>query len=292
MKRIQQALLAVFILLAIIVFSPVSFADQVAEGFEIHFLDVGQADSAIIICDGEVLMIDGGNSADSSLVFSYLKNTLNVSHIDFMVNTHPHEDHVGGLSGALNACSVGKVFSPVLEYDSEAFHDFLRYVSKQGKSLQVPKAGDSYPLGSATLQFLTPLRTNYLKENDWSLVIRVSYGATSFLFMGDAELSVEADMIMASHDKLYKLKSDLIKAGHHGGETSTSFTLLQAVKPKYVVISVGEDNSYGHPSPYTLDRLKTAKVSIYRTDRDGHIICFSDGETITFKTEKNDSGIR
>ena len=142
MKRIQQALLAVFILLAIIVISPVSFADQVAEGFEIHFLDVGQADSAIIICDGEVLMIDGGNSADSSLVFSYLKNTLNVSHIDFMVNTHPHEDHVGGLSGALNACSVGKVFSPVLEYDSEAFHDFLRYVSKQGKSLQVPKAGD------------------------------------------------------------------------------------------------------------------------------------------------------
>ena len=146
MKRIQQALLAVFILLAIIVISPVSFADQVAEGFEIHFLDVGQADSAIIICDGEVLMIDGGNSADSSLVFSYLKNTLNVSHIDFMVNTHPHEDHVGGLSGALNACSVGKVFSPVLEYDSEAFHDFLRYVSKQGKSLQVPKAGDGHHL--------------------------------------------------------------------------------------------------------------------------------------------------
>lgn len=290
MKRIHQISLTILIFLAIISIRPVSFANQATDRFEIHFLDVGQADSAIIICDNEVLLIDGGNLTDSSLVYSYLKNRLNISHIDFMVNTHPHEDHVGGLSGALNACSVGQVFSPVLEYDSESFNDFLRYVSKQNKSLQVPKAGDLYTLGSATFQFLTPLRTNYLKENDLSLIIRISYGNTSFLFMGDAELSVEADMLIASHDNRYELKADLIKAGHHGGETSTSFVLLQAVKPKYVVLSVGKQNSYGHPSPYTLDRLKTAKVNIYRTDMNGHIICLSDGETITFQIEKNDSG--
>lgn len=290
MKRLKAITASLIILLVTIIIVPLSLAEYIGTEFEIHFLDVGQADSAIIICDGQVLMIDGGNAADSSLVFSYLRNKLNISHVDLMVNTHPHEDHVGGLSGALNACTVGKVFSPVLEYGSESFGDFLRYSSKQGIVLQVPKAGDSYMIGSAEMQFLTPIRTNYLDENDLSLVLRITYGSTSFLFMGDAELSVEADMIIANHKGIFDINSTLIKAGHHGGETSTSFALLKAVKPEYVVISVGEQNKYGHPSPYTLDRLKTAKVTVYRTDEDGHIICYSDGEVLTFLTEKNDSG--
>lgn len=291
MKRFQQAALLIFILLAIVFIWPVSSADQIAEGFEIHFLDVGQADSAIIICDGKVLMIDGGNRSDSGLVFSYLKDTLNVSHIDLMVSTHPHEDHVGGLSGALGACSVGEVFSPVLEYDSEPFNDFLRQVKKQGKSLNVPKAGDTYPLGSATMQFLTPLRTDYPMENDRSLVLRVTYGSASFLFMGDAELSAEEDIVKAGRDHLYELESDLIKVGHHGWDTSTTVALLQAVKPQYAVISLGEKNSLEHPFFNVLDRLKAAKAIIYRTDRHGHIICLSDGETITFRKEKKDPRI-
>ncbi len=291
MKRIQQAALFIFILLAIVFVRPLSLADQTAKGFEIHFLDVGQADSAIIICDGKVLMIDGGNTEDSGLVFSYLKDTLNVSHIDMMVSTHPHEDHVGGLSGALSACSVGEVFSPVLEYDSKPFNDFLRQVEKQGISLRVPKAGDTFPLGSAAMQFLTPLRTDYPMENDRSLVVRVTYGKTSFLFMGDAELSAENDIVKAGRDLLYELQSDLIKVGHHGWDTSTTLALLQAVKPQYAVISIGEKNSFYHPFLDVLDRLKAAKARIYRTDRDGHIVCFSDGETITFKKEKKDPNL-
>lgn len=286
MKRIRKTFLALLVVITLTLSISFSIAGPLEAGFEIHFLDVGQADAAIVICDGKVLMIDGGNIADSSLVFSYLQNTLGVSHIDYMVSTHPHEDHVGGLSGALNACTVGQVFSPVLAYASEPFNDFLKYLNQQGKDLMIPRAGDSYRLGSAAFQFLAPLHPGSLNENDWSLVLRITYGQTSFLFMGDAELSVEADMIMASHDNQFALKSDLIKVGHHGGETSTSFSLLQAVKPKYAILSVGEKNSYGHPSPRTLERLQIAKAQIFRTDQQGHIICYSDGETIKFKTEK------
>lgn len=254
--------------------------------FEIHFLDVGQGDAAIVICDDKVLMIDGGNSADSSLIYSFLKNTLGLDHIDYMVATHPHEDHVGGLSGALNACSVGEAFSPVLQYDSEPFNDFLRFLSEQGKDLTVPNVGDIYALGSATFQFLAPLQANSTVENNWSLILRITYGQTSFLFMGDAELSSEADLITLSHERQYELKSDLIKVGHHGGESSTSFVLLQAAKPKVAIISVGKNNTYGHPSDHTLERLQIAKAEIYRTDKHGHILCFSDGEEIRIQTEK------
>ena len=286
MRKTRSLLIALCLLFAF-AFVPAGALAQPSEpGFEIHFLDVGQADAAIAICDGRVLMIDGGNAADSSLVYSYLKNTLGVSHIDYMVCTHPHEDHVGGLSGALNACTVGEIFSPVATYDSAAYCAFLKYLALQMKTVQVPQAGDTYPLGTAAFQFLTPLRQGDPIENNLSLVVRITYGNTSFLFMGDAELRVEADLNAAQHEGMFELHADLIKVGHHGGETSTSFLLLQRAQPEYAVISVGEDNDYGHPSQYLLDRLNAAKVKTYRTDRDGHIICTSDGTSLSFVPEK------
>lgn len=283
--RLVSAFLCLLLLLVILAIAGAQTVNDTKD-FQIHFLDVGQADAAIVMCKDQVLMIDGGNVADSSLVYSYLKNTLNISHINYMISTHPHEDHVGGLSGALNACTVGKAFSPVLEYDSKAFNDFLRYLSIQDKTLTIPAPGDTYSLGSAEFQFLTPLREDYRKENDRSLVVKLRYGDTAFLFMADAELSAEADLVMASHSGKYSLSADLLKVGHHGGETSTSFLLLQKVQPKYAVISVGEGNDYGHPSQYLLERLEKAKITTYRTDRDGHIICYSDGTSLTFMTQQ------
>lgn len=123
-------------------------------GLTIYFLDVGQADAAVVICDDEVLMIDGGNVADSSFVYSYLTNTLDLEYIDYMIGTHAHEDHIGGLSAALNACSVGTVYSSVTDYDSDAFRDFRRYAEDRGAALLIPEVGDTFDVGDAEVAFL------------------------------------------------------------------------------------------------------------------------------------------
>ncbi|MDD4080608.1 MAG: MBL fold metallo-hydrolase [Eubacteriales bacterium] len=286
--RKTRILAAFLFLLVIITFSgTITHAQPVSGSFEIHFLDVGKADAFIVICDGQVLMIDGGAAKHSDLIFTYLRDTLGVTHIDYIVSTHPHKDHVGGLSGALKAATVGTIFSPVWEYDAKPFNSFLKYVNEYENTLIIPSAGDSYPLGGAIFQFLTPLRDDYEEVNDLSLVIRLVYGNTSFLFMGDAELSAEADLIMAGYTNRFDLSSTLLKIGHHGGDTSTSLALLQAVQPRYAVLTVDGDKDNGLPSLLTMERLNTADVDVFRTDVHGHIICYSDGETLWFVTQKN-----
>ena len=256
-------------------------------GFYIHFIDVGQADAAVIICDGEVLMIDGGNTGDSSLIYSYLTRTLGLEHIDYMIGTHAHEDHIGGLAGALNACTVGKVYAPVTEYDSEAFGDFKKYVQKQGLEITVPTVGDTFYVGSATVQFLSPAHS-YDDENANSIVVRIDYGRTSFLFTGDAEWVAEHDMV----DSGYNLSATLLKVGHHGSDSSSAYVFLREVMPQYAVISVGAENGYGHPTDDVLSRLRDVGATVYRTDLHGDIVCYSDGRSLTFSTEKqpSDSG--
>ena len=275
-KKIQA------IVLCLLMLTPVSGLAGSEAGFCIHFIDVGQADAAVIMCDGEVLMIDGGNTADSSLIYTYLTRTLGLEHIDYMIGTHAHEDHIGGLAGALNACTVGTVYSPVIDYDSEAFQDFKRYAENQVGSLTIPSVGDTFNLGSATVQFLSPAY-QYSDTNDTSIVVRIVYGNTSFLFTGDAEWEPEHDMVESGYD----LSATLLKVGHHGSDTSTSYVFLREIMPQYAVISVGEGNSYGHPTEDTLSRLRDADVTVYRTDLQGDIICYSDGNTLTFVTEKD-----
>lgn len=251
-------------------------------GLTIHFLDVGQADAAIVLCDDEVLMIDGGNVEDSSFVYAYLKGTLALDHIDYMIGTHPHEDHIGGLSGALNACTVGTVFSPVTSYDSEEFENFKRYAEKQGTGLTVPSVGDTFTVGGASVEFLAPVHA-YENVNDLSLVVRIEYGETSFLFTGDAEGDSEHDMVDLGVD----LSADVLKVAHHGSDTSSSYVFLREVMPNYAVISVGAGNAYDHPSLDTLSRLRDVGAVVYRMDQQGTILCKSDGEEITFSTERN-----
>lgn len=179
--------------------------------FTIHFIDVGQADAAVILCDEEVLMIDGGNVGDSALIYAYLTKTLGLEHIDYMIGTHAHEDHIGGLAGAMNACSVGTVYSPVTDYDSEAFQNFKRYAEEQVGSLTIPDVGEVFNVGAATVQFLAPAR-RYADTNDTSIVVKIAYGNTTFLFTGDAEWESEHDMV----DSGYDLSATLLKVGHHG----------------------------------------------------------------------------
>lgn len=248
--------------------------------FEVHFIDVGQADSALIICDGHYMLIDGGNAEDSDLVYSYLERH-GAKHLDCMVASHAHEDHIGGLPGALNYATVDVAYCPVTEYSSKVFQDMVRYLGEQGKSLTVPEPGETFSLGSAQVEILGPVK-EYDDTNDTSIVLRVDYGETSFLFTGDMEKGAEADLI----DSGAGLRATVLKVGHHGSDTSSSYRFLREVSPQYAVISVGEDNKYGHPSDEVLSRFRDAGAAVYRTDMQGHIIAESDGKTVAFRTEK------
>lgn len=251
--------------------------------FEVHYLDVGQGDCSLVLCDGHAMLIDGGESSESSKVYSYLKQH-GVSHLDYMVASHAHSDHIGGLSGALNYATVDTAFCPVTDYDSKTFDSMVKYLDKQGVGITVPSAGDEFMLGSAHVQILGP-KKNYDEPNDTSIVLKVTYGETSFLFTGDAERTAEADILDAG----YNLSSTVLKVGHHGSDTSTSYPFLREIMPEYAVIQVGADNSYGHPTEDTLSRLRDADVKVYRNDLQGDIVCSSDGKVVTFTITKNES---
>ena len=249
--------------------------------FEIHFIDVGQADAALVLCDGKAMLIDGGNVEDSSLLYTYLKNN-NISHLDYVIGTHAHEDHIGGLAGALNYATVDVAYCPATSYDSKAFGNFVKTLDKHGVSITVPTTGDSFNLGSATCSILA-VNTDSSNPNNTSIVLRIVYGDTSFLFTGDAEREVEQAIL----NRGTNINSTVLKVGHHGSETSTSYVWLREIMPQYAVISVGTDNSYGHPTEDVLSRLRDAEVKTFRTDLQGDIICVSDGTTVTFTVERN-----
>ena len=250
--------------------------------FEVHFIDVGQADAALVLCDGKTMLIDGGNAEDSSLIYSYLKSH-SLKHLDYIVCTHAHEDHVGGLAGALNYASADHALCPVTSFDSKAFKSFVTYLGKQDVSITVPSAGDKFLLGSASVQVLGPVTIDKDDPNNSSIILRIVYGDTSFLFTGDAEREEEQAVL----DSGRTLKSTVLKVGHHGGSSSTTYPFLREVMPEYAVISVGKDNSYGHPTEDTLSRLRDADVKVFRTDLQGDVICKSDGKSVTFTVEKN-----
>ena len=249
-------------------------------GFKVHFIDVGQADAALIICEGRTLLIDGGNADDSNLIYSYL-HRLGITRLDYIIATHAHEDHVGGLSGALNYATAGKVYSPVTSYNSKAFRNFISNVEKQGKTVTIPQVGTQFSLGSAVCSVLAV--NDGSDVNNTSIVVRIVYGNTSFLFTGDAEREVEQAMM----NRGAYLSSTVLKVGHHGSYTSTSYQFLWNVMPQYAVISCGKGNSYGHPHDEVLSRLYDADVTLFRTDMQGDIICTSDGNTVKFSVSRN-----
>ena len=259
--------------------SAAAAVDTVEAPFEMHFIDVGQALSVLVECDGQFMLYDGGNVDDGSLVVSYLQKQ-GVEQLQYVFCSHAHEDHVGGLAAVMAKFPAGHAYSPVTEGSTKCFNDFVKYTQQQGLQLEVPSVGTVWPLGSATVTLLGPV-TQYSETNNTSLVLRIDYGVTSFLLTGDMENTAETDLVNSGAN----LKADVLQVGHHGSSTSTSYLFLNAVLPEMGVISCGTGNKYGHPHEETLSILRDAKVDVYRTDLQGTITIGSDGQNFTVGTE-------
>ena len=247
----------------------------------VHFIDVGQADSILVQNDGENMLIDGGNVADSSLIVSYLRD-YNVKTIDYLVCTHAHEDHGGGLNAAVRNFDIETIFAPKTGSDAKFYQKLLDGIYAKGLEITTPEAGYSFTLGDASVQVLGPITESSDDKNNTSIVLKLVDGENSFLFTGDAEREEEQDILNAGYD----LSADVLKVGHHGSNSSTTYPFLREVMPSYAVISVGKDNSYGHPTEEVLSRLRDAEAEVHRTDLQGHIVAKSDKQNITFTHKK------
>ncbi len=259
-------------------FTPTQTPQPSSGQLKVHFIDVGQADCALLECDGKYMLIDGGNIEDSSLVVSYLQKQ-GVTQLEALVASHAHEDHIGGLPGVLAVYETKAVYAPTKTYSSNCFDDFVHYADQQGLTITIPAPGDSFSFGSATVTVLGPVKS-YAETNDTSIVLMVRFGDTKFLFTGDMETTAENDMLDYWGEG-FDWHADVLKVGHHGSDTSTGYRFLRAVMPNYGIISVGKDNSYGHPHEVPLSRLEQAGVTVYRTDKLGTLIATSDGKTVT-----------
>lgn len=247
---------------------------------KISYIDVGQADSILIQQGTSSMLIDAGNNADSETVKNYISNQ-GITTLDYVIGTHPHEDHIGGMDYIINSFKIGKIYMPKATSITKTFQDVITAIKNKGMQITTPVPGDSFKLGDATCTILAPNNNSYDDLNNYSIVIKISFGSNKFMFDGDAGAVSEMEMIKKGFD----VKADVLKVGHHGSKTSTSANFLTAVSPKYAVISVGKGNDYGHPYQGTMDRLKGIGAQVYRTDENGTIICTSDGTNISFNVQ-------
>ena len=250
---------------------------------QIHYLDVGQGDCTLIMCEGKAMLIDAGDDSKGTAIQAYLQKR-GINRLEYVIVTHPDADHIGGMDVIFTKFDCGQIIMPEVEKDTKAYKhmieamDYKRYVST------VPVVGESYSLGSAVFTILSPGR-RYEDSNNNSVGIRLTYGEKAFLFLGDAQQEAENDMLQSG----LELSADVIKIAHHGSKYSSSSDFIKAVEPTYAVISCGEDNSYGHPSAEVLNTLREEGIQVYRTDEQGTITVTSDGRTITFNCAPSES---
>lgn len=246
-----------------------------------HFLDVGQGDSILIqLPNGQNMLIDAGTSEAGGSVVSYLKEQ-GINKINYLVATHPHADHVGGMIAVVQSLAIDRVYMPRVSHTTKIFENLLETIKAKGLKINKAEAGVTI-INQEGIKagFIAPCGSGYERPNNYSAVVKVQYGNTAFLLTGDAESVSEQEMIASGTN----LKADVLKVGHHGSKSSTTQAFLSSVSPKYAVISCGAGNSYGHPHQAILDRLKKAGVQTYRTDIQGTVIITSDGKTLTIKT--------
>lgn len=249
---------------------------------EVYFFDVGQGDSELIrLPGGENILIDAGTSSTEDELVGELRS-LGAETLDLVVATHPHADHIGGMAAVIDAFDVRQVVMPrVSESDTpttKTYENLLQSIADKGLTITPAEPGDELlSSGGAVLTVLAPNGEDYGDLNNYSVVLRLTYGEDSFLFTGDAEEASEEEMLSLD----WPLTATVLKCGHHGSETSTSPAFLDAVSPQYAVISCGVDNDYGHPDAVTLEKLEAAGVEVFRTDRQGTILASTEGSGVT-----------
>lgn len=243
---------------------------------KVHYIDVGQGDSEFLeLPDGKTMLIDAGPRSAAATVVSYLR-AQGCTRIDYLVASHPHEDHIGGMASVLSSFEVGEVWAPKVTHTTSTYESFLDAVAAKGLSINSAVAGKRIlDSGGCTIDLLAPRNNaNYTDLNDWSAVCELRYGSRMFLFPGDASKGV-LDGVCTDH-------IDVLKVAHHGSRTGTDATLVSKITPTYAVISCGVDNTYGHPHAEALAAL--AGVTLFRTDQQGSIVASCDGNSITFST--------
>jgi competence protein ComEC len=250
----------------------------------VHFFDVGQGDSMLIQVNSKNLLIDSGPKTAKNELFNYLRD-LNVTKIDYLIATHPHEDHIGNMADIIKKYDISLFYSPKVQSTTKSFESMIEALKSKNLKINILKAGvSSINLGeNTTVSVFSPMNDEKTDNlNNYSPVILIQFGSNKFLFTGDAEKEVEKKILSSN----VNIKADVLKLGHHGSSSSTSEEFLRAVSPSMGVISVGKDNSYGHPHKETLTLLKLNKIKILRTDIDGSITLYSDGKSVYEKNKK------
>jgi len=234
----------------------------------VHFIDLGQADGILLQSTKNAVLIDGGERKTQNTLINYLQNT-GITVLDYIVATHPHSDHIGGLAAVIQQFDVKNILMPDITHNTATFHNFLNAIENKNIPATMPSVGDKITAGIIELTVLAPF-TNFDNLNNASIILRMAHGKTSFLFTGDAEIQSEIEMINSG----LNLRANILKAGHHGSRTSTSIEFLDAVKPQIVIVTCGHKNSYGHPHKEFLERISQPKrkITLFRTDEMGTII--------------------
>lgn len=258
--------------------------EDTAGNLEVHFLDVGQGDCTLLLCDGYSMLIDAGNNDKGTYVQNYLQKQ-GITKLDYVIGTHPDADHIGGLDVILYKFDCDTIILPNVTNDTVTYRDVVAAMESKQYQTTYPVVGTTYELGSASFTIVAPNANYGSNLNECSVGILVQNGDNRFLFTGDAEENSEADMLRNGID----LKADVYKVAHHGSNTATTEEFLEAVGPTYAVISVGGGNSYGHPQAEVLNRLRAHGVSVFRTDEQGTLVASSDGTTITWNCSPDES---
>lgn len=244
---------------------------------KVHFIDVGQGDAILVQANNKNLLIDSGSKSEKDKLIDYL-DSIYIPQFDYVIATHPHEDHIGNMSYIIENYKIINFYSPKIQNNTTAFERMAESLSRNSIKIKILKANNTnIDLGENTLvEVLSPNSNLYDNLNNYSPIIKINYGNNSFLFTGDAEEFLEEEVIKKSSN----LESDVLKIGHHGSSTSTSKNFLEKVNPKITIISVGKDNTYGHPTNETLEKLKN--TTLFRTDINGTIIITSDGKSLNY----------